>query len=455
MPTFSFETITAAEALAVRGGDAVQVSSGTAIETTVIYDPNDRVIVTIAGRSVTFAAVFSQVATIPGGQFTYADGSLLFVGDTLGNTVMLPSGATGAAYGGGGDDSFSSSDGRWLVQGNAGGDTIDLRGGNNVAYGGQDGDRIIFGGSDGRASTGGNFGQANKGEDSLAGSTSNDTLLGGQGNDTVDGRGGVDFINGNLGDDRMTGAGLILGEGGNDTLTGGTAGAVTLMGGDDNDRINIVSATEGGVRVAVGVFASGDAGDDVLESTGPLNDTLMGGAGNDVIIGAGNDPGRGDVMDGGDGDDALSARGGANLLRGGAGNDSLQGDTGGDTIDGGPGEDRMEGGAGADLFILRDGLAGPALTSIFADRIIDWSSADHISLRVAGAPGYVETSDPDYQAAVVEAQDLISRGAVEVVAVQVGGDVLLFADGSAANTIFTATILVGRTLADISADNFI
>ncbi|HEX7944380.1 MAG TPA: hypothetical protein VF495_06920 [Phenylobacterium sp.] len=456
MPTYAFETITPEQALGIQPTDTVTVSSGTASQTTVIFDPNERVIITIGTRSVTFGSMVNQVATLPNGAFTYADGSILYIGDGVGNTQILPSPATGAVYGGGGDDVIRGGEGSWLVQGNQGGDTIELRAGNNTVYGGQDGDRITFSNAFG-VGGGNNFGQGNKGEDVLVGSTTADTLLGGQGDDTVQGVNGMDFLDGNLGNDSITGSGQILGEGGDDTIVTGFDFASTVSGGDGNDKIVIGFADVGGVRHAVLVPVSGDGGDDTIQSTNPISETLAGGAGNDSITTTGNDATSRDVLDGGDGDDRLMASGsGGNVLLGGGGDDTIEGGAGADTLDAGAGADTLQGGMGADLFVLNASTVGIAITPTVSDRILDWSSADHIQLRTPGAPGYTEMTTVDgFPAALTLAQNLIAGGTVEVVAVQIGPDVVIFADGTAANTVDTATLLIGRTLADISASNFV
>jgi Ca2+-binding RTX toxin-like protein len=444
MPTYAFETITALQARFIAADDEVIVTSGTGSQTTVIYDSDDNPSVTIGGRTVLFGNGVTAIAA--DGRFTFADGSTLYIGDATNNRVFLNPGLApnfGAAYGGGGADQFFGL-GRWLVQGNQGGDTIDLSGGNNTVYGGQDNDDILFGGMAGSAN-GVNFANGNKGDDHLFGSKGVDTLLGGQGNDTIVGNGGVDFINGNLGDDNIGGTGLLLGEGGNDTLTGGANGA-TMRGGDGDDRINTVAGTVG--------VAMGDDGDDFIDAHNPAAETLLGGAGDDLIISDENAADKGDVLLGDDGDDRLAARGGSNLLQGGLGNDYLSGGVGRDTLDGGTGADSLSGGEASDIFVLDAHTSSLLFTGAF-DKILDWSSDDVIRLRAAGAPGYTETTAPELGSAVGAAQQLIGGGQAEVVAVQVGGDVMIFVDHSGANTIDVAAILVGRTLADISAANFL
>lgn len=65
---------------------------------------------------------------------------------------------------------------------------------------------------------------------------------------------------------------------------------------------------------------------------------------------------RGEIMEGGAGDDRLRGTQGADQIFGGAGDDQLRGAGGADIIMDGAGSDRMWGGAGADIFVLgRDG----------------------------------------------------------------------------------------------------
>jgi Ca2+-binding RTX toxin-like protein len=74
-----------------------------------------------------------------------------------------------------------------------------------------------------------------------------------------------------------------------------------------------------------------------------------------------------DTLDGADGDDVLSGRGGADTLTGGAGNDSLQGDDGNDVIDGGAGDDSLQGNHGNNTYRFGRGDG--------QDRLLSWSGA--------------------------------------------------------------------------------
>lgn len=387
MALYDFETITPDQAQRITATDIVLVHAGTASQTTVIFVDEQNIAITIGARTVVFSAVIRQLLRLGDPNFQYPDDSILIIGGVPNNDLdPLPSSRFGAAYGGIGGNIYEA-DGSWLVQGNQGDDTITMSGGAGTVYGGQDNDRISFRNSH-NVGLGNNFAQGNKGDDILGGSTESDTLLGGQGNDAIAGVGGSDFLNGNLGNDVISGGGLLLGEGGNDSLTGVVNVSTTLRGGD---------------------------GDDVIEVTS-----------------AGTD--RGDLLSGDNGNDRLTA---------GASND---------TLDGGLGADTLSGGAGADVFVLDDSAA--RLTAAELDRILDWDSSDRLQLRGA-ATGYAELTAADLSAAVSTAQGPIGAGTAEVVAVQVGSDVVVFVDASAANTIDAAVILVGRTLADISASNFI
>jgi surface adhesion protein len=83
-------------------------------------------------------------------------------------------------------------------------------------------------------------------------------------------------------------------------------------------------------------------------------DTLMGGAGNDIIFGQGGN----DYIDGGKGNDILLGGTGNDTLLGGEGNDVLFGGAGKDTLIGGKGNDILSGGAGADTFVWKAGDLG-------------------------------------------------------------------------------------------------
>lgn len=346
MTEYVFADMTASQAADLGAGDIIFVHNDTASRTTVLFNENSTYTVTIHDKTLTFGSSFlNLVNATPQSGLVFDDGSVLTIGDSNANRFELTPNfrviTNGAAYGGAGDDFLRTGSGNWLIQGNQGADTITTAGGSNTIYGGQDNDSISLNGSAGSGlSSSGHFAQGNKGDDTVVGAGKADTLLGGQGNDAIDGQGGQDFLNGNLGNDSITGNGLLLGEGGNDTLAAGTESTNTVSGGDGDDQISAGFVVVGGVNRGAVNTLSGDDGNDFVRSSSPLSDTLSGGAGNDILSASGNDLDQGDVLNGDDGDDVLVAQVGADRLRGGAGSDSLSGNDGNDTLDGGAGPTR-------------------------------------------------------------------------------------------------------------------
>jgi Ca2+-binding RTX toxin-like protein len=159
---------------------------------------------------------------------------------------------------------------------------------------------------------------------SITGNTLANILTGGSLADTLDGGWHHDTLAGGAGSDSlMGGSGHDLLDGGNDadTLSGGT-GHDTLIGGVGLDWASYAELTSSQavtVNLVTG-SATGAAGSDLLSGI----ENLLGGAGNDSLLG-----------------DGL-----ANRLLGGNGND---------TLDGGAGADIMWGGNGDDVFIVGDG----------------------------------------------------------------------------------------------------
>jgi Ca2+-binding RTX toxin-like protein len=145
------------------------------------------------------------------------------------------------------------------------------------------------------------------------------------------------------------------------------------------------------------------------------------------------------------------------------GPDTLHGLGGDDVLQGGQGPDVLDGGAGSDQFLFAP-LDSPAVAGQM-DRIIDWSSDDHLAFAFQGglvstpmgsALNYVETTAASFSAALTAANALIAGGNTEYVSVQVGSDVIVFADTNGDHGVAEdAVTLVGRTLADISAQNII
>ena len=134
---------------------------------------------------------------------------------------------------------------------------------------------------------------------------------------------------------------------GRDVRTITQAGAFEIFALDGNDVITIISGASGN---DLGDYVDGGAGDDTI-SAGNTDDTLIGGTGNDILRGNGGN----DILDGGDGDDILDGGAGDDTMYGGAGTDTMMGGAGNDTMHGGAGDDTMLGSFGNDVLYGGDG----------------------------------------------------------------------------------------------------
>jgi len=166
-----------------------------------------------------------------------------------------------------------------------------------------------------------------------------------------------------------------------------------------------------------------------------------------------------DTLSGGHGDDSLAGLDGNDLLRGGKGADTIDGGAGNDTLSGGHGADVLTGGAGADVFRID----GSAKTLAGLDRITDFTHGEDKLVfddaAVATAANFATDTAVDFQTAVADANAKMAAGA-DFVAVQVGADVIVFADEAgeagepAEHHVESGVLLVGKTLADIGVGDF-
>lgn len=229
-------------------------------------------------------------------------------------------------YGTGGDDQVTGTDNNDLMIGKSGDDVLNGLGGN----------------------------------DSLIGQSGDDTLLGGSGDDTLDGGGGNNSLNAGSGDDLVFATNFPSHNGFSvDTLDGGS-GNDTISFAHLHQAIDFSLSSADEENVLNFENMIGTAFDDYLYGDDRTRNVIDGGAGNDWISGlSGNHRGYGDTLIGGDGNDTLLGSNHGDLLQGGDGDDRIRNAGGADTIDGGAGQDHIAlnlydsmatGGADADVF---------------------------------------------------------------------------------------------------------
>ena len=311
-------------------------------------------------------------------------------------------------HGGGGSDSINGGPGNDTLDGGEGADTLTGAGGNDTAtYADRTDDLTIT--AEGIANDGAPGENDNvtttieniiggSGNDSIVGNAANNLLLGGDGNDTLTGVKGDDTLDGQAGADNMSGGSGL------DTVTyaSRTANVTVQLGpgpstsgcGESGENDTIFNDIETIIGGAGNDVLNGDefvSGPNLLLEGGPGNDGLGGGSGNDTLEGGpgndtiGHDPGN-DVIDGGDGIDQYGLQdvlgsGDATItldnlandgyagetdnvmdnvenLIGHTGNDTLIGDSANNVLDGFGGQDSMDGGAGDDLITSSHGNGG-------------------------------------------------------------------------------------------------
>ena len=238
-----------------------------------------------------------------------------------GNDVLTGSG--GYLYGDAGDDTLTSSGYRGTLYGGAGDDTLTSSGDRGTLYGGAGDDTLTSSGDRGTL-----YGGA--GNDRLDGGAGNDKLYGGDGHDLLIGNGGDDILDGGAGDD---GAVFYYGSAATNLTLDVTA--TTYWKQDSNGDWTQTGATSADYRR---FYA--DLDNDGNEDT----DDVYGYFKNIENF----------VMLGGYGDDTLS---------GGAGNDLIFGNLGNDTI---------SGGAGDDIFFVLNFISS---TSNDLDTVTDFSNS--------------------------------------------------------------------------------
>ena len=144
----------------------------------------------------------------------------------------------------------------------------------------------------------------------------NETINGDDDANVLDGNGGIDKIYGHGGNDTITiQRGEVHGGEGHDTIYSDTA---SVYGGEGNDVIYMKN----------GISYGGEGNDTIYYERGEAN----GGEGNDVIQASTASSKAAAVLNGGAGDDTLSADGRSSTLQGGEGADVMHGGSGTDTL---------------------------------------------------------------------------------------------------------------------------
>ncbi|WP_025311224.1 calcium-binding protein [Roseicyclus elongatus] len=385
-----------------------------------LYDPAQLTITsTLTGALIEWRGETLEILTTTGQSLTSGDifDAFLFAPNRI-PTVNLPLESAGETiFGTSGDDRLDGSEYGDTLRGEAGDDYLFGDRGDDHLEGGNGTDTLLGGsGSDTLEATGGNG-------NLLRGGAGDDVLIGGWGSDILQGNDGADSFSGGTGADDLYIDGqdtFFDGGGGYDRLIAVDPGGVNVaLSGTNIERVIGGTGDDvfDGTGVALGLVISGEGGNDTLTG-GSATDQVSGGAGDDVLIGGGGDDflfgdGGSDSFEGGAGDDrffaesidqsfdggagydrlflldngdftfalagtgiervnsgdgndvldatgvtdavVLSGAGGNDALTGGSNNDVLAGGDGQDTLEGGSGFDSFFGGAGADSFVFEDG----------------------------------------------------------------------------------------------------
>ena len=300
------------------------------------------------------------------------------------------------------DDEVSGGDGNDLITDTQGSDTIDGGGGADTIIAGVD-TFSDYVGDDPNLPIGTILSDPNTddGRDLVFGGAGNDSILTGDDADTIDGGTGNDTIDAGIDDD------VIDGFVGNDSILGGH-GSDTITGGEGDDFIDASAATsptdftnEPDATDPVpdndrDVVDGGDGNDTILG--GDDDDSLLGGFGDDVIDGGIDE----DTIDGGEGADSLDGGDGADSILGGAGDDTITGGEGPDTIDAGDGRDSIVGGDDGDVV---DGGSGPGGINPADGLPWDYDTLDLRGIAPPGGSVTVTYTSADREDGIVEIYD--------------------------------------------------
>lgn len=303
--------------------------------------------------------------------------------DTVARRPIIKPVPNSIIWGTEGNDSLVGTTVSDTLHGLGGQDTLIGNNGADTLYG-DEGNDLIYGGVVDQNAVDGN--------DLIYGGNGNDTIYGGNGNDVIYGENGSDTVYGGAGDDYISvdndaspgndpGFNYVDGGDGNDYIYA-AAGGNELHGGNGNDAIALDNGGPGANLIY------GEGGTDNILVQG-VQISVFGGDGNDTIQSLSFQPlggsHVGNLLDGGNGDDQITVRNIHDVVDtvvGGAGNDLIlggnsthsliiNGGIGNDTMTGGSANDTMTGGAGNDIFRFTGSFGDDRITdfNVSEDRI--------------------------------------------------------------------------------------
>lgn len=221
----------------------------------------------------------------------------------------------------------------------------------------------------------------------ISGVTGQIHAFGGKGSDVIDASSlllTATELRGDQGTDTVLGghtSDLIYGD-----SDGGEGWSDFIDAGDGNDQV-FADGSEGKQVTAVDTIFGGD-GDDLISADGSEGspDIVDAGDGNDAVDGAGGN----DFLEGGNGDDIImggdGAEGGNDTISGGAGRDIIVGDAGlPQPVTHAGGADSLDGGTGQDIVIA--GFFVPLDIDHYGRMRDEWTSSRDFTTRVANLAG--------------------------------------------------------------------
>jgi Ca2+-binding RTX toxin-like protein len=316
------------------GSDRV-VYSGTRNQYLITHDASTGTYTVRDLRTGSAADGIDQVRNVE--TFVFADGAVA--------AAAIFDGYPNPIVGGDGDNTLSGTSNADHLSGLGGSDTLSGLGGEDLLDGGA-GDDMLDGGSDGDtavyafALAGVSVSLVHTGAQDTGGAgvdtlLSIENLIGSDFNDHLAGNDGANVLHGLAGND------TLLGGGGDDILIGGDGGDV-LDGGDGFDLVSY--ETEAGPPgpllniIVINLANPGEAWGDAVGDSFASIEGVIGSNFNDFILGR---SAIDEILIGGVGDDLLIGQGGADTLIGGLGDDLLMDAIGNVRFEGGEGRDAV------------------------------------------------------------------------------------------------------------------